>query len=199
MAQALDLVHRASRATGSPGPSAGASDERNCRLPSATRSAHEPTDLALFERALTHSSRGADSYERLEFLGDRVLGLVIARWLYERFPGRARGQAVAPLQRAGRARDLRAKSGASSACRRIIRLGKQAREDGANGSDNVVGDVVEALIGALFLDGGLDAARCASSAAPGRALRGIAGRRAQASQVGAAGTGRGAQPGAARI
>ena len=40
----------------------------------------------------------------------------------------------------------------------LIRLGKQAREDGANQSDNVVGDVVEALIGALFLDAGLDAA-----------------------------------------
>ena len=40
----------------------------------------------------------------------------------------------------------------------LIRLGKQAREDGANQSDNVVGDVVEALIGALFIDGGLEAA-----------------------------------------
>ena len=40
----------------------------------------------------------------------------------------------------------------------LIRLGKQARDDGANWSDNVVGDVVEALIGAVFLDAGLDAA-----------------------------------------
>ena len=40
----------------------------------------------MFERALTHSSVGRDSYERLEFLGDRVLGLVIAAALYERYP-----------------------------------------------------------------------------------------------------------------
>ena len=49
-----------------------------------------------------------------------------------------------------------------------IRLGKQAREDHANLSDNVVGDVVEALIGALFLDGGLDAARALHPHAIGR-------------------------------
>ena len=51
----------------------------------ADRLGHEPRDPALFERALTHSSVGKDSYERLEFLGDRVLGLAVARWLYERF------------------------------------------------------------------------------------------------------------------
>jgi len=44
---------------------------------------HEPRDLALFELALTHSSIGKNSYERLEFLGDRVLGMVIAHALYE--------------------------------------------------------------------------------------------------------------------
>jgi ribonuclease-3 len=45
-----------------------------------------PRDPRLFERALTHGSHGSDTYERLEFLGDRVLGLVVASWLYERFP-----------------------------------------------------------------------------------------------------------------
>ncbi len=49
-------------------------------------------------------------------------------------------------------------SAASSAFPSLMRLGKQAREDGANESDNVVGDVVEALIGALLIDGGYDAA-----------------------------------------
>ena len=53
---------------------------------------HEPRDLDLFERALTHSSVGKDSYERLEFLGDRVIGLVMARWLYERFPNEPEGK-----------------------------------------------------------------------------------------------------------
>ena len=45
---------------------------------------HEPRDPRLFELALTHASVGGESYERLEFLGDRVLGMVIARALYER-------------------------------------------------------------------------------------------------------------------
>ena len=53
---------------------------------------HKPRDLALFERALTHSSVGGDSYERLEFLGDRVLGLTIARALYERYPTEPEGK-----------------------------------------------------------------------------------------------------------
>jgi ribonuclease-3 len=47
------------------------------------RLGHRPRNEALFQRALTHSSASRDSYERLEFLGDRVLGLTIARWLYE--------------------------------------------------------------------------------------------------------------------
>ena len=50
------------------------------------------------------------------------------------------------------------KTGARSAFPALVRLGKQAREDGASQSENVVGDVVEALIGALFLDGGIEAA-----------------------------------------
>jgi len=53
---------------------------------------HAPADIGLFERALTHSSRGGDDYERLEFLGDRVLGLVIASWLYARFTDESEGQ-----------------------------------------------------------------------------------------------------------
>ena len=118
---------------------------------------HAPKDRALFERALTHSSRGDEHYERLEFLGDRVLGLAIATWLYELFPGEPEGKLSRRLNAlvsgetcAEIAREL--KLGA-----RII-LGKQARDDGAADSDNVLGDVVESLIGALYLEAGLDAA-----------------------------------------
>ena len=52
---------------------------------------HEPNDLRLFELALTHASVGTDNYERLEFLGDRVLGHVIARSLYDRHPREPEG------------------------------------------------------------------------------------------------------------
>ena len=118
---------------------------------------HQPNDIGLFERALTHSSLARDSYERLEFLGDRVLGLVIGRWLYERFEAEPEGQ-LSRRHNALVARETCADVGRALGLPPLIRLGKQAREDGASQSDNVVGDVVEALIGALLIDGGLDVA-----------------------------------------
>jgi ribonuclease-3 len=123
----------------------------------ADRLGHDARDPALFERALSHSSLGSDNYERLEFLGDRVLGLVIARALYERYPKEPEGK-LSRRYNALVARETCAEVGRDLGLPALIRLGKQAREDGANWSDNVVGDAVEALIGALLLDGGLDAA-----------------------------------------
>ena len=116
------------------------------------------TDLKLFERALTHASVGRDSYDRLEFLGDRVLGLVTASWLYERFPDEPEGQ-MSKRFNALVSRETCAEVGRELGVPSHIRLGKQAREDRAADSDNVVGDVVEALIGALFLEAGFDAAQ----------------------------------------
>ena len=117
-----------------------------------------PADLAPFERALTHGSQAAANYERLEFLGDRVLGLAIAEWLFERFPDEPEGALSRRLNTlvtgavcAGVARDLGVVP--------HLRLGKQARDDGAADSDNVLGDVIEALIGAFYLDAGLGAVR----------------------------------------
>ena len=118
---------------------------------------HSASDLSLFERALTHSSTGPDSYERLEFLGDRVLGIVIARALYERYPKEPEGK-LSRRFNALVARETCAEIGRELGLPALIRLGKQARSNGANMSDNVVGDVVEALIGALLLDGGMDGA-----------------------------------------
>jgi ribonuclease-3 len=118
---------------------------------------HRPRDAALFERALTHSSRGEDHYERLEFLGDRVLGLAMATWLYELYPDEPEGKLsrrfnvlVSGETCAEVARELGA--------REHVILGKQARDDGASDSDNVLGDITEALIGALYLEAGLEAA-----------------------------------------
>ncbi|MCW3835118.1 ribonuclease III [Sphingomonas canadensis] len=119
---------------------------------------HRPADLAPFERALTHGSQAAANYERLEFLGDRVLGLAIAEWLFERFVDEPEGALSRRLNSlvtgavcAGVAREL----GLAA----HLRLGKQAREDGAADSDNVLGDVMEALIGALYLEAGMKPVR----------------------------------------
>lgn len=116
-----------------------------------------PRDLALYEQALTHGSAGKETYERLEFLGDRVLGLAIAEWLYQRFPDEPEGKMSRRLN-ALVARETCAEVGRAIAVQPHIRLGRQAREDHATDSDNVVGDVVESLIGALYLDHGQDAA-----------------------------------------
>jgi ribonuclease-3 len=118
---------------------------------------YRPSDPHLFELALTHSSRAEQNYERLEFLGDRVLGVSIAAWLYDLFPEEPEGK----LSR--RLNVLVSRATCAEVARDIgvperMRLGKQAREDGAQDSDNVLGDVVEALIGAVFLDGGFEPA-----------------------------------------
>jgi ribonuclease-3 len=117
-----------------------------------------PRDSALFERALTHSSHdGDEDYERLEFLGDRVLGLTIAAWLYELFPREPEGKLSRRLN-ALVARETCAEVGRALGVGGEVRLGKQARDDGASDSDNVLGDVVEALIGALYLEAGFEPA-----------------------------------------
>ena len=123
----------------------------------ADKLGHPPRDLGLYERALTHSSVGGDTYERLEFLGDRVLGVVVARALYERYPDEPEGK-LSRRFNALVARETCAEVGRALGLSPRIRLGRQAREDQANNSDNVIGDVVEALIGALLLDAGLETA-----------------------------------------
>jgi len=117
-----------------------------------------PGELSGYVRALTHGSQAAANYERLEFLGDRVLGLTLAEWLYERFPDEPEGK----LSR--RFNALVTGATCAEVAREIgvpahLRLGKQARDDGAAGSDNVLGDVMEALIGAYFRERGFDAAK----------------------------------------
>ncbi|QUM70961.1 ribonuclease III [Sphingopyxis granuli] len=117
-----------------------------------------PGDLGLYHRALTHGSSGAGDYQRLEFLGDRVLGLVIASELFRRFPKASEGELSSRLHALA----------SGETCARIaqrldlnahVRFGAQAISDGGRQSDNVAADVLEALIGALWLDRGEAAAR----------------------------------------
>lgn len=116
-----------------------------------------PIDIDRYHRALTHSSFGNDDYERLEFLGDRVLGLAMATWLYETYPRDPEGRLSRRLN-ALVTGEVCAKVARELGVPAQLRLGKQARDDGAVDSDNVLGDAVEALIGALYLEAGLNAA-----------------------------------------
>ena len=131
---------------------------------------HRPADIAPFERALTHGSQAAANYERLEFLGDRVLGLAMAEWLFTLFPNEPEGalsKRLNTLVTGAVCADVARSLGVAE----YLKLGKQARDDGARDSDNVLGDVMEALIGALYLDAGLDAARAAVRTAWGDRVR----------------------------
>lgn len=117
-----------------------------------------PVDEPLWLEALTHGSTGAArDYQRLEFLGDRVLGMVIGEWLFKLEQG-SEGKLSQRLNA------LVSGSTCASVARRIglgahIRLGKQARDDGGQDSDNILGDVMEALIGASFVTLGFEATR----------------------------------------
>ena len=119
---------------------------------------HRPRDPALFVRALTHSSHGGPDYQRLEFLGDRVLGLAVARWLYELFADEPEGKLSRRLNALVAGETCAEVARGLGAGGQVI-LGRQARDDGAADSDHVLGDVMEALIGALYLEAGHDAAQ----------------------------------------
>lgn len=114
----------------------------------------EPVWLA----ALTHGSMGEPkNYERLEFLGDRVLGLAVAQWLYERYE--APEGTLALRLNAMVSRQMCAEIARGIGLPTHLRISKQAHADGGRDSDNILGDVMEALLGAQFLDNGFEAVR----------------------------------------
>ncbi len=119
------------------------------------RAPHTPDRFA---QALTHGSAKPDNYERLEFLGDRILGLIVAEWVYERFTGEPEGKLSRRFNALVSGETCAEIARGAGVATHLV-LGKQARDDGAADSDNVLGDVMEALIGALYLEAGLDEAR----------------------------------------
>ena len=115
----------------------------------------------LLDEALTHASatrKRGRGYERLEFLGDRVLGLVIAHALLEKFPKEREGDIA---KRHARLVSREALVHVAQAIRLgdHIKLSKGEAEAGSRGSEAVLADVAEAVIAALYLDGGLEIAR----------------------------------------
>jgi ribonuclease III len=118
----------------------------------------------LLREALTHPSarrgrgRSQRGYERLEFLGDRVLGLIIAELLFRRFPKEAEGALTLRHTGLVRAEALtQVAEAAGLGAHILLSAGEDAA--GARANPTVLADVCEAVIAALYLDGGLDAAR----------------------------------------
>ncbi len=115
-------------------------------------------DRGLLERALTHSSLGGKDLERLEFLGDRVLGLLTADALCRRYPGMEEGD-LAPRLNALVRKETCAKAAIAFGLDAALRLSPQEDAAGGRRKKAILGDVCEAFLGALFLDGGLEAAQ----------------------------------------
>ena len=122
-------------------------------------------NIALLQNALTHSSYANErwhnslmSNERLEFLGDSILGMVVAEFLYRNFPDRPEGE----LTRM-RAAMVCEKTLASVANRidlgRHLLLGNGEEQGGGRSRNSILADAVESVIAASFLDGGMEAAR----------------------------------------
>ena len=115
-------------------------------------------DGGLLDQALTHRSVGAHNNERLEFLGDAVLGFVIAEFLYRAEPDahegrltRLRAHLVRRETLAAIARELQLGE--------VLRLGPGELKSGGRGRDSILADAFEAVIGAIYLDSGMSACR----------------------------------------
>lgn len=127
---------------------------------------------ALLREALTHRSaahegggrlkrtdkRGRGSNERLEFVGDRVLGLLVAEWLVERFPQEQEGE-LGPRHAQLVSRAVLAEVAAAAGLSRALSVAPGEARAGVKRLATVLADAMEAVIGAIYLDGGLDPAR----------------------------------------
>jgi|SRR5690554_6058321 len=133
-------------------------DERRELEALQNRLGYQFQDSALLTQALTHRSAGRLHNQRLEFLGDAVLGMLVADALYDRFPDSPEGELSQRRSKvvnrdalAGFARDLSVGD--------LLTLGPGERKSGGRQRASILCDAIEALIGAVYLDGGLSASR----------------------------------------
>ncbi len=124
-------------------------------------------DISLLESALTHPSlscgknkkkKTVSAYERLEFLGDRVLGLVVAAWLYDLFPQEPEGD-LAKRHASLVNRDALRIVGEEIEIEKFLRLAQSSESQNERQNMGAFSDSIEAVIGAIYLDGGLEPAQ----------------------------------------
>jgi len=145
-------------ASTSPAPDAGRFGELEARL------GHSFKEGGQLQRALTHSSAlarskgGRGSYERLEFLGDRVLGLVVADLLLRRFPDESEGELAKRFAYLVSG-EILAKVARQIELGPLIAFSRGEADSGGSDNPAILADVMEAVIAALYRDGGLEAAR----------------------------------------
>lgn len=115
------------------------------------------TDRRLLRRALTHRSAGADNWERLEFLGDAVLGLIVSRLLFD-LNANASEQQLTVMRANLVQKETLAMVAADADLSTFINLGSVERKTGVAEHDGIRADALEAVLGAVTCDGGLAAA-----------------------------------------
>ncbi len=128
------------------------------RIALEQRIGHVFTDQSLLDGALTHRSARGRHNERLEFLGDAVLGLVVAEALYRGNPELQEGDLSrmrAALVRAETLAEVASELGLGE----LVILGPGEMKSGGHRRGSILGDAVEAIVGAVYLDGGFAAAR----------------------------------------
>ena len=123
------------------------------------------SNISLLQNALAHSSYANErwhdslkSNERLEFLGDSVLGMLVAEYLYRTFPDRPEGELTRMRADMVCERSLALIAGKIGLGSHIL-LGKGEEQGGGRNRDSILADAVESVIAACYLDGGMDAAR----------------------------------------
>ncbi|MBL4585181.1 MAG: ribonuclease III [Pseudomonadales bacterium] len=117
------------------------------------------SDIELFEHALTHRSvSGSHNNERLEFLGDSILGMIIAEELYQRFETAKEGELTRLRSRIVRGKTL-AEIGKELELGEFLKLGGGELKSGGHRRESTLSDTVESIIGAIYLEAGLDTCR----------------------------------------
>ncbi len=121
---------------------------------------HAFRDPALLERALTHRSAAAIHNERLEFLGDALVGMIVAEALYMRWPKAAEGELTRARAELVRESSLAERARKLELGQRIV-LGPGEMKSGGHRRDSILADVLEAVVAAIYLDAGFEACRAA--------------------------------------
>lgn len=122
------------------------------------RIGHEFSSPELLELAVTHRSYGGKNNERLEFLGDSIVNFVIAEALFQQFPEAREGQLSRLRARLVKGQTL-AELAREMQAGECLRLGSGEMKSGGHRRDSILADTVEAVIGAIYLDAGMETAR----------------------------------------
>ncbi len=122
------------------------------------RLGHAFSDTTLLELAMTHRSFGGQNNERLEFLGDSIVNFVIAEALFQRFPEAREGQLSRLRARMVKGQTL-AELAREMGFGEYLRLGSGEMKSGGHRRESILADAVEAVIGAIYLDAGMEAVR----------------------------------------